>query len=333
MADELRSDAIESAAGSRGVSRLFAAYVFPVAFFGSLALSIAAFERGLSAGMAFAVGMVFGYAVVIMGERVCPFVSDWNRNHGDVPTDLAWAGSVVATGAIFTPLITVLGAWAGSLLAGAFGSSLWPSELPLALQLVLALVVVEFFQYWVHRFEHELDWLWRFHATHHSAPRLYWLNAARFHFVDILILNVAYLVPLVALGAPEPVFVLWVVASSVHGICQHANMQIRCGPLNWIFSMAELHRWHHSPLVRESNTNYGQTLILWDIVFGTRFLPSDRDPPAEIGLAGLSAFPMTWWAQLVSPLRWARIKRESADASRGGVPSSTGIPAPGTPRI
>jgi sterol desaturase/sphingolipid hydroxylase (fatty acid hydroxylase superfamily) len=50
--------------------------------------------------------------------------------------------------------------------------------------------------------------LWRFHATHHSAPRLYWLNASRFHFVDIALNNVAAFVPLVALGAGIEVFVL-----------------------------------------------------------------------------------------------------------------------------
>jgi sterol desaturase/sphingolipid hydroxylase (fatty acid hydroxylase superfamily) len=89
-------------------------------------------------------------------------------------------------------------------------------------------------------------------------------------------------------------------------------MQIRIGPLNWVFSMAELHRWHHSRLERESNTNYGQNLILWDILFGTRFLPKDREPPADIGIAKLAAFPMTWWQQLISPLVWRRIKSESA---------------------
>jgi len=293
---------------------LFSWSVFPVAMFGSLAISIAIFDAGGPAGAAFAAGLGFGYAVVLLGERVFPFVHDWNRNHGDVGTDAAWLGSTVATGALFGPVSLALGAWIGSLLSARLGSPLWPSGWPLAAQLALALVVVEFFQYWTHRFEHEKDWLWRFHATHHSAPRLYWLNAARFHFVDIGLLNIGYIVPLVALGAGEPVFVLWIVASSVHGICQHANMKIRCGPLNWIFSMAELHRWHHSRLVRESNTNYGQTLILWDIVFGSRFLPSDRKPPVDIGIAKLSAFPMTWFAQLLSPVRWARIKRESAAA-------------------
>ncbi len=294
---------------------LFSWAVFPIAMFGSVALSIGVFNNGGSAGVAVGVGLGFGYLVVLVGERLCPFVPSWNRNHGDLATDAAWAGSILATGAAVGPISTVLGAWLGALLSAEVGSRLWPTQWPLLAQLALALVVVELFQYWMHRLEHEKDWLWRIHATHHSAPRLYWLNASRFHVLDIALLNLGYIVPLVALGAEGPVFTLWIVASGIHGICQHANMQIRCGPLNWIFSMAELHRWHHSRLVRESNTNYGQTLILWDIVFGTRFLPDDRKPPQDIGIANLSAFPMTWWAQLCSPLRWARIKRDSAAAT------------------
>ncbi len=285
--------------------------IFPVAMFGSIALAIGIIERGGSAFVATLAGLGCGYAVVILGERAYPFVPEWNRNHDDVPTDLAWAGVAILTGTALRPAMAAVGAGLGVLLSTALGSPLWPTTWSLGAQLVLALVVVEFFQYWLHRLEHETDWLWRFHATHHSAPRLYWLNAARFHFVDIALLGLGFTIPLVALGAPAPVFALWIVASSVHGICQHANMQIRCGPLNWIFSMAELHRWHHSPLLRESNTNYGQNLILWDIVFGTRFLPSDRKPPDAVGIADLSGFPMTWWAQLCSPWQWQRIRRKS----------------------
>jgi sterol desaturase/sphingolipid hydroxylase (fatty acid hydroxylase superfamily) len=58
------------------------------------------------------------------------------------------------------------------------------------------------------------------------------------------------------------------------GIFQHANVQLRLGPLNWFFSMAELHRWHHSRTVEEANHNYGQTISVWDWVFGTRYLPA-----------------------------------------------------------
>jgi len=81
--------------------------------------------------------------------------------------------------------------------------------------------------------------------------------------------------------------------------------------------MAELHRWHHSRRLEESNTNFGQNLIVWDVVFGTRFLPKDREPPADIGIAGLPAFPMDYWGQLVSPFRWRAI-REQSEAMGGG---------------
>ena len=48
---------------------------------------------------------------------------------------------------------------------------------------------------------------------------------------------------------------------------------------------------------------------------GTRFLPADRKPPEEIGLVDLEAFPMTWWAQILSPLRWAQIRAQSQQPS------------------
>ncbi|MCH2171890.1 sterol desaturase family protein [Myxococcota bacterium] len=294
---------------------LFSWAIFPIAMFGSVALSLKVFETGGSETRALFLGLGFGYLVVIVAERLFPFVPAWNRNHGDIATDAAWGGTGFATGSLVGVASTAIGGYLGSLLSASFGSTLWPTTWPLLAQLVLAIVVVEFFHYWIHRFEHEWDWLWSVHATHHSAPRLYWLNALRFHFLDTALLNLGFVAPLVALGAPAPIFVLWIVASSVHGICQHANMQVRCGPLNWVFSMAELHRWHHSRLVRESNTNYGQNIILWDIIFGTRFLPSDRNPPEDIGIANLPAFPMNWWSQLLSPIRWKRIKDASKSAA------------------
>ena len=78
----------------------------------------------------------------------------------------------------------------------------------------LALVIGELGQYWVHRMQHEVPWLWRFHALHHSAPRLYWLNAARFHPFDILINNFAAIVVLVVLGASQNVLLLWALTRS-----------------------------------------------------------------------------------------------------------------------
>ena len=91
----------------------------------------------------------------------------------------------------------------------------------------------------------------------------------------------------------------------------HSNLPVRIGPLNWIFSMTELHRWHHSKPMHESNHNYGGNLIVWDILFGTRWVPDDRDPPEAIGMESLPGFPMGFWANLASPFRWQRVVAES----------------------
>ena len=298
--------------GARRAPAAFRWLFFPALFGGTIAASLALLEAGTDPVLAYLGPLLPAYLLVIVAERIHPHQRRWLESRGDLPTDAAWALTVFATIEAVRPLCRAVAIPVGAFLTARFGTALWPSGWPLLAQLALALVVVEFFQYWVHRLEHEWDWLWRFHATHHSAPRLYWLNAARFHPVDMALNTVGEFLPLMMLGAGAPVFALWSLFSGLHGILQHANVQMQLGPLNWLFSMAELHRWHHSRTVVESNTNYGQNLIVWDVVFGTRFLPSDREPPAEIGMAGLSAFPQTWWAQLLSPLRWRRIRAASA---------------------
>ena len=71
--------------------------------------------------------------------------------------------------------------------------------------IALVLIVGELPGYWVSsRLEHEREGLWRFHAVHHSAPRLYWLNAGTLspHRLAILTLAPSYLLQ-VLLGCGE----------------------------------------------------------------------------------------------------------------------------------
>ena len=62
-----------------------------------------------------------------------------------------------------------------------------------------------------------------------------------------------------------------------------------------------MHRWHHSRDRTESEANYGNALIVWDVVFGTRRLP-DRAPPLDVGLAG-KPYPSAYGAQILAPFR------------------------------
>ena len=265
--------------------------------------------------MAFAVPAVGSALLILVLERIVPHQRDWLRSRGDVKVDLAHLVSVSLTSAAVQPLVVLAALPVAAWLSERVGLGLWPDGWPWAAQLVLALVAAELPKYWFHRLEHEHDLLWRIHATHHSAPRLYWLNAARFHPIDIFADGLLGGVTLVALGAGPEVLALFALVSGVHGFFQHANLCLRLGPLNYFFSMAELHRWHHSKTLVEANHNYGQNVIVWDLVFGTFFWPRDREPPESIGIPDLPAFPMTFWRQLASPFAWARIKRASAPAA------------------
>jgi sterol desaturase/sphingolipid hydroxylase (fatty acid hydroxylase superfamily) len=140
--------------------------------------------------------------------------------------------------------------------------------------------------------------VWRFHAVHHSLPRLYWLNAGYFHPVDAVLNYALEVIPLILLGAPRQLLALYAVLTAVNGMLKHSNIDLRTGALSWIFSTPELHRWHHSPDPAEGNTNYGSNLVVWDVVFRTRHLPPRR-PPAEIrgarvpdGYLGQLAYPL-----------------------------------------
>lgn len=300
----------------RQAPRLFQWSVFPVVMGAVIAWSYFLLVRGVNPALAILGPQFAAFFVVAVAERIYPYHKSWLRSEHDIGVDAAHTVGIGVTTGLLAPFVVSAGVAVAAWLSVVVGSEFWPSDWPLLAQIALALVIGELPGYWVHRWQHSWDGLWRFHSVHHSAPRLYWLNAGRFHPVDIMLTYVPSYFLLVMLGCNEVVLAYFGLVSSVHGIFQHANLQMKLGPLNWIFSMAELHRWHHSRTIEESNTNFGQTISIWDWLFGTRFLPRDREPPRDIGIADLPDFPMTWWAQIVAPFRWTRVKKESAGPPR-----------------
>jgi sterol desaturase/sphingolipid hydroxylase (fatty acid hydroxylase superfamily) len=286
--------------------------LFPLVMGGGVVWAAASMQSGAVPFAAILPPMILAYVAVAAFERICPFRSVWNRSVGDIHVDASFAVLDLGVERFVQFAIAPAAAAAGAWTSAALAVNLWPHAWPLAGQLILALVVAELPKYWGHRFMHEWDFLWRFHAVHHSVPRLYWLNASRFHPVDLGIDTALGVATISFVGCNAEVIALFILVTVIHGIFQHCNIKLRLGPLNWFFSMAELHRWHHSRELAEANNNYGNNLIVWDVVFGTRFLPDDREPPEDVGLSELEAFPMTFGAQLAAPARWSEIKERSA---------------------
>ena len=295
-------------AEASGWRRAFAWLIFPITFGGSLALTAYAQAKGVKLELTPMVGIVPGALVVMAAERIQPHSPRWTRSHGDVWTDALHVGlSQMLPPPLIDALFKVTLAGAAVALAERVGGTLWPISLPLGVSVALAAVLSELLPYGWHRLCHESAFFWRFHATHHSAPRLWWLNAARFHPIDAFVGYALTALPLVLLGCPPEAIALLATFTAVHGLFQHSNIDLRLGPLNWVFSMAELHRWHHSRDLALANANYGANVIFWDIVFRTRKLPKDRDhDPADVGFEGDERFPQTYWGQVASVFRFPK---------------------------
>jgi ornithine lipid hydroxylase len=253
------------------------------------------------------------YPLIALLERWLPHRGEWRRPQGDLRADvlhLLFTG--ITANALFTA--TVLGAAiaTGAWLSRELGGALWPLGWPPLAQLALAICLAELGHYAFHRISHEQPYVWRLHATHHSAPRLYWLNATRFHVLDLFFLLSFQTFPLIALGVDRSAFLSYAVFAAVYGQLQHGNVELRTGPLDWIFSTPGLHRWHHSRDSKEGNHNYGAILSCWDLVFGSFWRPRGREFRGPLGIGALPRFPTGYLGQQLSPLRWARIRRENA---------------------
>jgi ornithine lipid hydroxylase len=143
--------------------------------------------------------------------------------------------------------------------------------------------------------------LWRLHSVHHSVEQLSWLNTARFHLLEKALQMCLDSLPFLLMGVHETVLALYYLAYATNGFFQHCNIQLRYGILNYIVGSAETHRWHHSREPREANANYGNTVIVWDLLFGTWFLPEER-AVSELGLKD-PEFPKSFLGLLRAPFR------------------------------
>ena len=238
--------------------------------------------------------------VVTLLERVIPYRRSWLPRRNDVGNDALFFTTVqmlLPFGLFWFFSVTLLRYLDQRSLSV---SEWWPHGFPPVIQLALMLIVAEFFRYWLHVAAHNTKTLWRLHAVHHSPKKLYWFNAGRFHPVEKALQYLLDALPFIVLGVRTDVLALYFVFYATNGFFQHSNVDARYGVLNYVVSSAELHRWHHSRRIEESNNNYGNNLIVWDLVFGSWFLPRNRHV-GDLGLINPD-YPLGFFKQLITPL-------------------------------
>lgn len=253
-------------------------------------------------------GVLIAFVVLLVAFRLLQLVRPRERRlpllRRGFWTDLAYWG--------FTPLVTraitrvsvviavvplallIYGKVDKDLLLNGFGPA---SRLPLWLQAVAILALGDFIGYWMHRAFHGRR-LWRFHAVHHSSVDLDWLSAVRLHPVNDALMRIAGTLPILALGFAPVALVGIAPVLTLMAILVHANLDWDWGPLRWALASPRFHRWHHTDEANARDKNFAGFLPLWDILFGTYYMPEGRVPqqfgtssPVPAGLVGQLIYP------------------------------------------
>jgi sterol desaturase/sphingolipid hydroxylase (fatty acid hydroxylase superfamily) len=287
--------------------------VYPATMAGAFEVNAVLLSAGLPILAASYVAAALAAGAVTFFEFVIPHDRTWQPRWTDVKNDLLFMVVVQMV------LPQLLGLLVALTLLGYLESlalpiaQWWPRELPLVLQVALMLLLAELLRYPLHVAAHNTKRLWRLHAVHHSPKKLYWLNVGRFHPVEKALQYTLDTLPFILVGVSAEAVTLYFVFYAVNGFYQHSNVDVRYGPLNYLISGPELHRWHHSKLIDESNRNYGNNLIVWDLVFGTWFLPRH----VRVGDLGLlnRDYPPDFLGQMAAPLTPGLDKKPPPDAS------------------
>jgi sterol desaturase/sphingolipid hydroxylase (fatty acid hydroxylase superfamily) len=171
--------------------------------------------------------------------------------------------------------------------------------------LVLDLVLLDLWIYWWHRANHEIPFLWRFHAMHHLDRVLDTSSALRFHFGEVLLSAAARGATIVLLGVPFVSVVIFEALVLVGTIFHHSNLKIAPrleAALSRIVVTPSIHWVHHHRIRRDTDANYSTLLSLWDRLFASRS-PTPRMTGMPIGVEGRDELALL--RLLIAPFRGA----------------------------
>jgi sterol desaturase/sphingolipid hydroxylase (fatty acid hydroxylase superfamily) len=164
----------------------------------------------------------------------------------------------------------------------AVGAALWAESremglfhhvaVPAWLAGLIVLVVLDFAVWLEHWASHKIPLLWRIHRMHHADTGFDLTTALRFHPLEIVLSMVWKAAIVIALGAPAIAVLIFEVILNGAAMFNHSNIRLplRVDAVLRLFLVTpDMHRVHHSTDMRETNSNYGFNLPIWDRIFGT----------------------------------------------------------------
>lgn len=160
------------------------------------------------------------------------------------------------------------------------------TALPTGLHFMGGILLLDFWTYWWHRFNHSLPFLWRFHKVHHSDPQMDVTTANRFHLGEILLSSILRLPVFLVIGVTLDELVIYEILLFTNTQVHHANIGFPEKVdrlLRIFFTSPAMHKVHHSRVSSETNSNYTSLLSIWDRIFRSFHL-HDQPQTIQYGL-------------------------------------------------
>lgn len=268
----------------------------PAFFFGFIGLALYLVGEGVSL-ICLPALLPLAILLAFLAERLRPYRAAWNESHGDGGRDLLHALVNETLNALGIASIPLVAQWLPHL-------GWWPSDWPLALQLLAALLIADLGITLVHYASHRSSLLWRLHAVHHSVARMYGFNGLMKHPLHQALEALGGTLPLLLLGIPVEVAALLAFAIAIQLLLQHSNVDMRIGALRHLFAWAPLHRLHHLKYGTAGDVNFALFFSFWDRLLGTAlYLPDYRLAEDDLGIGDRPDYPVGYLAQLAEPFR------------------------------
>ncbi len=205
----------------------------------------------------------------------------WPTNIGLLIADIAAVSAmslVVPLSAVFTAIWATSNGW------GLLNNVNWP----VWVEWLIAILVLDLVIWSQHLVTHKIPLLWRLHRVHHSDVEMDATTAIRFHPVEIIFSVFVKSAAILLLGPAAAAVVVFEALVNGSAIFNHANFSLPPMAdrlIRLVLVTPDMHRVHHSVHVKETDSNYGFALSVWDRMFGTYIAqPKDGHDKMVIGL-------------------------------------------------
>lgn len=160
--------------------------------------------------------------------------------------------------------------------------------LPVWLELIAAVVLLDLAIYVQHVIFHKVPMLWRLHRLHHADIDFDVTTGVRFHPIEIVLSMLIKFAVVTLLGPAAVAVMVFEVLLNATSMFNHGNVRLPVALDTWVRRFVvtpDMHRVHHSVHRYETDSNFGFNLAIWDRVFGTyRAQPDDGHEGMAIGI-------------------------------------------------